>query len=80
MTKAPSRSGEHVIDIDTDRSVKTLQLADSREMVRVAGKSRPVPMFCPIHMRVINERAKVMIAAARTTRSPPRWSLIDCAV
>lgn len=61
MTKAPSRSGEHVIDIDTDRSVKTLQLADSREMVRVAGKSRPVPMFCPIHMRVINERAKVMI-------------------
>lgn len=48
---------EHTLQIDTAQ----IQLADSAQLLTVAGTTKPVPLFAPIHERVIAERADIFM-------------------
>lgn len=55
MSATRIRKNEQVLKIDA----APMHLADSSARIDVAGKSKPVPLFCPIHQRAIEEREDV---------------------
>jgi phage FluMu gp28-like protein len=55
MSATRLRTNEHVLKIDP----APMHLADSSARIEVRGKSKPVPLFCPIHKRAIEEREDI---------------------
>ena len=51
------RKDEHSLHLDP----APMLMADSAELLDVAGTTRPVPMFAPIHQAIIDERGDVVI-------------------
>ena len=60
-TMGLSRTNERKLNIEREAGYKAIQTADSKQVMEIAGKPRTVPMFCPLHQRVIDERGDIVI-------------------